>query len=117
VRLVSRSLFASLLIVSVLDSSSRIFECLGFEIANIVGSVPDASLSPPDIDPNSHASRIARSKLLRGWVELSAWTADFSRRFGRLTIYLLGVVWQLTTYIRSPGTQGIRELELSQALG
>lgn len=87
-RLVSRSIFASLLIVFVLGSSSRIFECLGFEIANIVGSVPDASLSPPDIDPNSPASRIARSKLLRGWVELSAWTADFSRRFGKLTIYL-----------------------------
>ncbi|KAF8485668.1 hypothetical protein F5888DRAFT_1763533 [Russula emetica] len=59
------------------NTLSRIFESLGFEIA---GSVSDVSLSPPDIDPHSPASRIARNKLLRGWVELSAWTADFSKR-------------------------------------
>jgi ubiquitin carboxyl-terminal hydrolase 25/28 len=73
-----------LLSASVLGFSSRIFESLGFEITNIVGSVADTSLNPPDIDPNSPAGRVTRSKLLRGWVELSAWAADFSKRFGRI---------------------------------
>src|SRR5258707_5038834 len=85
VRLVPHSFFA-LLSASILGSSSRIFESLGFETMNIVGSVPDVSLNPPDIDTSSPAGRIARSKLLRGWVELSAWTADFSKRHGRPTV-------------------------------
>jgi hypothetical protein len=92
VRLLLHPLFASLLSASVLGFSSRIFESLGFEITNIVGSVADVSLSPPNIDPNSPAGRIARSKLLRGWVELSAWTAEYSRRFGRLTIYVVSAL-------------------------
>ena len=90
-RLVPRPPFF-LLSSSVLGSSSRIFESLGFETTSIVGSVPDVSLSPPDIDPNSPASRIARSKLLRGWLELSAWTADFSKRYGRLTVFVVSMV-------------------------
>jgi hypothetical protein len=89
VRLVPRPPFA-LLSASVLGSSSRIFESLGFETTNMAES--DVSLSPPDIDPHSPASRIARNKLLRGWVELSAWTADFSKRHGRLTVYAVSTV-------------------------
>jgi hypothetical protein len=89
VRLVLCPPFA-LLSASVLGSSSRIFESLGFETTNIVES--DVSLSPPDIGPHSPASRIARNKLLRGWVELSAWTADFSKRHGRLTVYAVSTV-------------------------
>ena len=88
-RLVPRAPFV-LLSASILGSSSRIFESLGFETTNIVGSLSDAMLSPPDIDPHSPASRIARNKLLRGWVELSAWTADFSKRHGRFTVYAVG---------------------------
>jgi hypothetical protein len=102
VRLVPRPPFASLS-ASVLGSSSRIFESLGFETTNMVESVSDVSLSPPDIDPHSPASRIARNKLLRGWVELSAWTADFSKRHGRLAVYAVSTfVPQLTSYIHSP---------------
>ncbi|KAH9973357.1 hypothetical protein BGW80DRAFT_1171982 [Lactifluus volemus] len=59
---------------------SRIFESLGFEIRNLAGHVSDTSLSPPDIDPTTPAGRLARNKLLRAWVELSAWVADYSKR-------------------------------------
>ncbi|KAI0296336.1 hypothetical protein B0F90DRAFT_1636470 [Multifurca ochricompacta] len=60
---------------------ARIFESLGFETRQLVGPVPDVALSPPDIDPTTPAGKLARSKLLRGWVELSAWVADYSKRF------------------------------------
>ncbi|KAI9510784.1 hypothetical protein F5148DRAFT_509712 [Russula earlei] len=76
---VSRKTFQSKLGWS--NTLSRIFESLGFETMNIVGPVPDTALSPPDIDVASPAGRLARSKLLRAWVELSAWVADYSRRF------------------------------------
>lgn len=82
---------SALLSASVLGSSSRIFESLGFETTN-VGSVSEVSLRPPDIDPHSPVSRIARNKLLRGWVELSAWTADFSKRHGGPTAYAVGTL-------------------------
>ncbi|KAF8262773.1 hypothetical protein EI94DRAFT_1773099 [Lactarius quietus] len=36
---------------------------------------------PPHIDDSMPAGRLARSKLLRAWVELEAWVADYSRRF------------------------------------
>ena len=74
-----------------LDSSSRLFEILGFETTTVVGSVQDITLSPPNIDPTSSAGRLARSKLLRAWVELSAWVADYSKRLGRPIIYAINM--------------------------
>ncbi|KAI0299946.1 hypothetical protein BC826DRAFT_906094 [Russula brevipes] len=62
------------------NTISRIFESLGFETKNMVGSASDV-LSPPDMDPVSPAGKLSRSKLLRAWVELSAWAADYSKRF------------------------------------
>jgi hypothetical protein len=85
--------FASSLSIPVLRSSSRIFESLGFEITNVVGPVQDVALSPPDIDPTSSAGRLARNKLLRAWVELSAWVADYSKRLGRPTICVISPVY------------------------
>ncbi|KAH9033483.1 hypothetical protein EDB85DRAFT_2289382 [Lactarius pseudohatsudake] len=61
------------------DTISRIFACLGFETRQSE-PVQDVVLSPPDID-STPAGRLARSKLLRAWVELEAWVADYSRRF------------------------------------
>ncbi|KAF8257126.1 hypothetical protein EI94DRAFT_1774612 [Lactarius quietus] len=63
------------------DTISRIFTCLGFEITQIPDP-PDLTLSPPHIDDSTPAGRLARSKLLRAWVELEAWVADYSKRFG-----------------------------------
>ncbi|KAF8262779.1 hypothetical protein EI94DRAFT_1808258 [Lactarius quietus] len=60
------------------DTISRIFTCLGFEITQIPDP-PDLTLSPPHIDDSTPAGRLARSKLLRAWVELEAWVADYSK--------------------------------------
>ncbi|KAF8262770.1 hypothetical protein EI94DRAFT_1704508 [Lactarius quietus] len=64
---------------------SRIFTCLGFEIMRIP-EPPDLTLSLPHIDNYTPAGRLARSKLLRTWVELEAWVADCSKRFGELKL-------------------------------
>ncbi|KAF8257552.1 hypothetical protein EI94DRAFT_1708879 [Lactarius quietus] len=47
---------------------------------------PDLTLSPPHIDDCTPTGRLARSKLLRTWVELEAWVADCSKRFGELKL-------------------------------
>ncbi|KAF8257036.1 hypothetical protein EI94DRAFT_1774682 [Lactarius quietus] len=59
------------------DTISRIFTCLGFEITQIPDP-PDLTLSPPHIDDSTPAGRLARSKLLRAWVELEAGFAHVS---------------------------------------
>lgn len=92
-RLVHAHFFASLLSASVLDSSARIFECLGFESVQIIGSVLDVVLRPPDINPTSPSGKVARSKLLRAWVELSAWVVEYSKRFGRPPICMACAVY------------------------
>jgi len=92
VSLVPPCSFASSLSAHVLGSSSRLFETLGFETRNVVGSAQDITLSPPNIDPTSSAGRLVRSKLLRAWVELSAWVADYSKRFGRPTSFANSMV-------------------------
>lgn len=76
---VSRKIFQTKLGWS--DTVSRIFGCLGFETRQCSEPVPDVVLSPPHIDPSTPAGRLARSKLLRAWVELEAWVADYSKRF------------------------------------
>ena len=73
--------------------SSRIFACLGFETMQITEPTPDVVLSPPHIDNSTPAGRLARSKLLRAWVELEAWVADYSKRFGKLRVCVVGAGW------------------------
>ncbi|KAF8257123.1 hypothetical protein EI94DRAFT_1760513 [Lactarius quietus] len=46
---------------------------------------PDLTLSSPHIDDCTPAGRLARSKLLRTWVELEAWVANCSKRFAPAT--------------------------------
>ncbi|TFY78461.1 hypothetical protein EWM64_g5551 [Hericium alpestre] len=41
----------------------------------------DVSLRPPSIDPGKPEGKRTRGKLLRAWVEISAWLADYQRRF------------------------------------
>ncbi|KAI0275431.1 hypothetical protein BC834DRAFT_815748 [Gloeopeniophorella convolvens] len=60
---------------------SRIFESMGFDIRPLINAPQDITLMPPNIDPGTPAGRLARGKLLRAWVELSAWTADYAKRF------------------------------------
>ena len=69
--------------------SSRIFTCLGFENTQFSEPGSELALSPPHID-TSPAGRLARSKLLRAWVELEAWVADYSKRFGESQVHMVG---------------------------
>lgn len=68
--------------------SRHIFEHLGFvlsesEVMNTGDK--DRVMSPPDTNPNTPRGRDARRKLLRFWVETSAWLLDYRRRHGGYT--------------------------------
>ncbi|KAI0045879.1 cysteine proteinase [Auriscalpium vulgare] len=61
----------------------KIFTALDFlaEAAPDAASPEDVNLVPPKTDTNTHAHSVCRAKLLRAWVELSAWMTDFQKRF------------------------------------
>ena len=52
----------------------RILEILGF-----YESPDDQTLNPPTTDPSTPEGVQNRRKLLRAWVEVNAWLADFKR--------------------------------------
>ncbi|TFY55421.1 hypothetical protein EVG20_g9326 [Dentipellis fragilis] len=56
-----------------------IFAALGFNLVN--PDTPDAALSPPYTNPDTLVGRRNRAKLLRAWVEISAWIAEYKKRF------------------------------------
>ncbi|KIJ66462.1 hypothetical protein HYDPIDRAFT_86199 [Hydnomerulius pinastri MD-312] len=60
-----------------------IFEQLGFMVAETVLStgVKETALTPPDTDPSTPEGRQIGRKLLRFWVETSAWLLDYQRRY------------------------------------
>jgi len=62
--------------------SRCIFEYVGFVIAETVtpAGVRDTSITPPDTDPSTSEGRQNGRKLLRFWVEASAWLLDYQRR-------------------------------------
>ncbi|TFK26680.1 ubiquitin C-terminal hydrolase Ubp2 [Coprinopsis marcescibilis] len=55
----------------------RIFESIGFHENSSNGV--DSTLVSPVTDPTSQEGLVSRRKLMRAWVELSAWLADFRR--------------------------------------
>ncbi|KAF8913232.1 hypothetical protein CPB84DRAFT_1888891 [Gymnopilus junonius] len=55
----------------------RIFELLGF-MEEVVES-GDTTLRPPTTDPATAGGKQSRRKLLRAWLEISSWLADFKR--------------------------------------
>lgn len=57
------------------DNVKQIFESLGFRWEERQN---DMYLQSPSLD-SSPRGRLARAKLLRGWVEVGAWLADFKR--------------------------------------
>ena len=58
----------------------QIFDALGFKVEyNDTGIV----LLPPDVELESES----RARLLRAWVELSAWIADYMKRFRVSPLY------------------------------
>jgi ubiquitin carboxyl-terminal hydrolase 25 len=66
-----------------LTYSQRIFEALGFTLDEVAASPKgDAgpALFPPNTSSATPESSQNRAKLLRAWVEISAWLADYRRR-------------------------------------
>jgi ubiquitin carboxyl-terminal hydrolase 25/28 len=63
--------------------SRIIFDQLGFKVMTIEGPTPEEFLIPPNTELGSLEGQEARMKLLRVWVEISAYLADYQRRFGK----------------------------------
>lgn len=65
------------------NNSKRIFDTLGF----VVDDTPEAGihLRPPVTNVDTPEGRMYRRKLLRAWVEISAWVVDFRRIYGIIT--------------------------------
>ncbi|KAI1791667.1 hypothetical protein LXA43DRAFT_389666 [Ganoderma leucocontextum] len=62
--------------------AERVFEVLGFRLEDALkgdGKVQEQMLRPPPIDPATAEGRASRAKLLRAWVELSAWLAIYEK--------------------------------------
>jgi len=66
--------------------SRVIFEQLGFMVLSTKSAgdegTPEEILIPPNTELSSPEGQEARVKLLRAWVETSAYLADYRRRFG-----------------------------------
>ncbi|ETW86564.1 hypothetical protein HETIRDRAFT_306078, partial [Heterobasidion irregulare TC 32-1] len=65
-------------------TAEKIFQALGFEARGVVDNADHAdtvALHPPSVDPGTPQGRRNRAKLLRAWVELSAWAVDYRKRF------------------------------------
>jgi hypothetical protein len=75
-----------LLIVNSWTCSQRIFEALGFRLDEVLAS-SKGDTSPALLPPNTLSATPEgiqnRAKLLRAWVEISAWLVDYLRRQGR----------------------------------
>ncbi|KAF9245638.1 hypothetical protein BU15DRAFT_85365 [Melanogaster broomeanus] len=87
-----------------------IFEQLGFVIAETVtpNGVRDTTITPPNTDPNTPDGRQARRKLLRFWVETSAWLLDYQRRHANaLKQYTCAKIWVKLDTVREMYQMGI----------
>lgn len=71
--------------------SRYIFEHLGFVIAETItpAGVRDTSITPPNTDPSTSEGRQSGRRLLRFWVETSAWLLDYQRRHGTCSLDFL----------------------------
>lgn len=58
----------------------RFFESIGFKYCAKDDS-HEAAIQPPDTNPSSEEGRMNRDRLLRAWVEISAITADYYKRY------------------------------------
>ncbi len=62
--------------------SKTLFASLGFKLLSNEG---EQLLDPPSLE-STPAGRRDRSKLLRAWVEMGAWLADFKRRNSKIQL-------------------------------
>jgi len=79
------------LIVNFRTCSQRIFEALGFKLNE--GVVSETSTGPALFPPHTLSTTLEgrqnRAKLLRAWVEISAWLVDYLRRQGMHSQFFL----------------------------
>ncbi|CDO68482.1 hypothetical protein BN946_scf184499.g7 [Trametes cinnabarina] len=63
------------------DVVRRVFETIGFPLEDLQQgeSSTELALSPPPIDPSTPEGKASRAKLLRAWVEISAWLAIYQK--------------------------------------
>lgn len=64
------------------DIRAQVFAVLGFPLEGLSQGAQKAgelALQPPPIDPDTPEGAISRKKLLRAWVELSAWLVIFEK--------------------------------------
>ncbi|KAL0951889.1 hypothetical protein HGRIS_008546 [Hohenbuehelia grisea] len=66
--------------------TKRIFESLGFMEESLKGQdgTPERALRPPSTDPATDEGKQNRARLLRAWVEISAWIVSFRRKHANL---------------------------------
>ncbi|TBU41273.1 cysteine proteinase [Dichomitus squalens] len=60
----------------------QVFQVLGFptdKLAQGDSNTQELTLQPPPIDPSTAEGKASRTKLLRAWVELSAWLAIYEK--------------------------------------
>ncbi|KAI0095055.1 hypothetical protein BDY19DRAFT_916041 [Irpex rosettiformis] len=57
---------------------SKVFESLDFTVQSLSGDSEQA-LHPPPIDPTTPGGKRSRAKLLRAWIEISAWLTLFPK--------------------------------------
>lgn len=69
--------------------SQIIFEYLGFTLNQTPSTTGEMSpaLFPPITSDGTPQSKQNRAKLLRAWVEISAWLVDYQKRFGDLNTF------------------------------
>ena len=82
------------LIVNSRSYSQRVFEALGFKLDEVTKPTNNdtstgPALFPPRTLPTTPEGRQNRAKLLRAWVEISAWLVDYLRRQGMHNLVLL----------------------------
>ena len=75
-------MYAPLFILLLTLCREDIFALLGFPVETLPhtdGKLSEPSLQPPSIDPATPKGQETRTKLLRVWVELSAWLAIYEK--------------------------------------
>ncbi|KIL00786.1 hypothetical protein PAXRUDRAFT_129015 [Paxillus rubicundulus Ve08.2h10] len=86
------------------------FEQLGFIIAETVTptGVQDTTITPPDTNPSTPEGQQSGRKLLRFWVETSAWLLDYQRRHANsLKEYNCAKIWIKLDSVREMYQMGI----------
>ena len=73
-------------------NSERVFAELGFPLNSMhqdTSQTSELALQPPPIDPETEEGQASRKKLLRAWVELSAWLAIFGKNSKSSIVHVL----------------------------